>query len=245
MDTFPPLCFIRRRHQPPNTSVAGKELVLVTSTRMRPGNAEHDCLRFEIVAASSQYLAGARIEHYPYRNPVYQSIAVYRESSRPNATTLFQTEYALDSQVIVLSHGEQIPVVNLMSMAKVLPSTFLRIGDALWADRFRVVLPVTVSVRHSPPPSRSITPPRLVPPAPSRAEQSMPQHIVNMVIETALQKETTCPIEFEPLTKASARLTPCGHLVSHRAVECWLSNARSCPVCRSALQTNGLMEWKQ
>lgn len=75
-------------------------------------------------------------------------------------------------------------------------------------------------------------------------KQTYPQHIVNLIVEDAIQHKKQCPIQFEDLTKESTRVTPCGHIMSADGAVCWIRAKNSCPVCRVACSVGDLQTWK-
>jgi hypothetical protein len=70
-------------------------------------------------------------------------------------------------------------------------------------------------------------------PVPNRpVPQSLPIHIVKLLLERAEKEGSRCPITEEPLTMATASVTSCGHLFNTSAIRRWLSTAKGCPECR-------------
>jgi hypothetical protein len=61
----------------------------------------------------------------------------------------------------------------------------------------------------------------------------IPQHIIDVYIQSLIDKKETCPINMEPLEKGKISITPCGHVMNASSVECWMRANHSCPVCRS------------
>lgn len=82
------------------------------------------------------------------------------------------------------------------------------------------------------------------PTASAISSTKMPQHVVNIQLETLFAKNEVCPITMEPLTKEGACLTPCGHGVGFSAAEHWIQGAHSCPVCRVVCEVSSLQQWK-
>ncbi len=73
---------------------------------------------------------------------------------------------------------------------------------------------------------------------------SMPQHIVNTVIETLVAQGKECPITQEPLVKETTSLTPCGHTMTTDAAVRWIQGAHSCPECRAPCSVDQLQAWR-
>ena len=71
----------------------------------------------------------------------------------------------------------------------------------------------------------------------------VPQHILNVYIQSLLDKEENCPIQMVPLTKETVRITPCGHAMSASAAEYWITYKHSCPVCRQNCSVEELQKW--
>jgi hypothetical protein len=93
---------------------------------------------------------------------------------------------------------------------------------------------------------RRVSPPP-VPPTPvaqPSTRATMPQHIVNTVIETLVTQEKECPILQTPLEKETTCLTPCGHAMTTDAAARWIQGARSCPECRSPCLVDQLQVWR-
>jgi hypothetical protein len=76
-----------------------------------------------------------------------------------------------------------------------------------------------------------------------QAAKKFPQHIVNMLIETAVAQGKECFVLFEPLQKETAAITPCGHILSYRAAVRCSQDARSCPECRCPMEEAQLQQW--
>lgn len=64
----------------------------------------------------------------------------------------------------------------------------------------------------------------------SRGPMTLPPHIQHLVIDATIATGATCPITMEPITAATAVITPCGHVFGTE-----LTRVSLCPVCRSAL----------
>ena len=77
-------------------------------------------------------------------------------------------------------------------------------------------------------------------PAPAAAVVPLPSFVADLIIADAVAKGATCPITMEPLTKETARVTPCYHVFDATALAAWAaSNEESptpiCPQCRSRI----------
>lgn len=226
--------------------------VLVTTTFVRPPISFRNYPTFSLVEGPQDILEGGHLEHIGGAYPTNQwhSIQVYRPSTRSLATIEYTTEYAFTDFQFKMLDGSTIPYLMLKKPATVLPSAFYGVGTDPRCSKYIAILnelPIDEIPQLIP---NAVIPSQLNPPvasAPAAAGiasvSSLPQHLVNMILESAIDKATSCPISFEPLTRASARLTPCGHLVSRPAVECWLSSAHSCPVCRQKIEVAALMKW--
>ena len=74
---------------------------------------------------------------------------------------------------------------------------------------------------------------------PDLSEQSSPvaypPHIIDAVLDHAETTEKICPITMEPIQKATATLTRCGHIFQKAALTEWLKTRSSCPECRLTL----------
>lgn len=97
-----------------------------------------------------------------------------------------------------------------------------------------MIPPPAVQVRLAPPP----------PPPHTSSRPTMPQHIVNTVIESLVAQGQECPIEQTALTKETACLTPCGHAMTLDAAARWIRGAHSCPECRSPCLVDQLQAWR-
>jgi len=58
----------------------------------------------------------------------------------------------------------------------------------------------------------------------------LPPHVAEIVLEKA--EGTPCPITMEPLTKANASVSSCGHVFQTAAVKEWCLTHTTCPLCR-------------
>lgn len=241
---LPPLFLVRRK--PTRSDPLYNQFVLVATTFVRSPISLRNHPTFSLVEGPQDILEGGHLEHVRGMYPTNQwySIQVYRPSTRSSATIEHTTEYAFTDFLFKMLDGSILPCLLLKKPATVLPSAFHGVGADPRCSKYSVILndsaleEIPQLIPNAVIPSQSSPPVASVP-----IVSAFPQHLVNMIIEAALDKNTSCPIEFEPLTKTSARLTPCGHLVSHPAAEYWLSSAHSCPVCRQELEASALMKW--
>lgn len=260
---LPPL-FLIHRELFSRTQVSDyKYYALVTTTYVRPPISLQEHPTFSLVEHPETILQGGHWyiqEGNPYPDK-WHSIQVYRPSHREQATLFHTTKFIIALRAWKQADGSSIPFVSIQDATVVLPSSFYGIGrdgypqsekygvriTDTYTPELTEVLPSETRrpsyLQHPGGPPSGLPPAPSVPQPPKRYSTTFPQHLVNMVLEAAIQKGDTCPISFEPLTKTSARLTPCGHLVSHLAAEHWLSSAHSCPVCRTNLANEYLMEW--
>lgn len=96
---------------------------------------------------------------------------------------------------------------------------------------------------HQAIPRRSLLPPTAAPrQQPIRVV--IPQHIVNTVIESLVAQEKECPILQTALEKETTCLTPCGHAMTTDAAARWIRDAHSCPECRSSCSVDQLQVWR-
>ena len=79
---------------------------------------------------------------------------------------------------------------------------------------------------------------------PRTVRATMPQHIVNTVIESLIAQEKECPILQTALEKETTCLTPCGHAMTTDAAARWIRDAHSCPECRSPCSVDQLQVWR-
>ena len=64
----------------------------------------------------------------------------------------------------------------------------------------------------------------------------------NVKIQGFLTKNESCPISMTQLSRHNIRLTSCGHAFSN-AVEKWIIEKGSCPICRSSQSIDTLSHW--
>lgn len=77
---------------------------------------------------------------------------------------------------------------------------------------------------HPPPPIIKTKTVTVMPPAPA---------FVNaLVVADAVAKADTCPITLSPITAATAAVTSCFHVFDGDAIATWLSEHKTCPVCK-------------
>jgi len=62
-----------------------------------------------------------------------------------------------------------------------------------------------------------------------------PAHIIEAVLEHAESTKKICPIMMEPIEKATATLTACGHIFQKAALTEWLKTHQTCPECRHGI----------
>jgi len=80
------------------------------------------------------------------------------------------------------------------------------------------IIPIQTSTPHVPPPKTTLLP--------------FPRHLVAAVLANAEREGATCPITMEPITKATAAVTSCGHIFQTEAITRWLTTHTTCPECR-------------
>jgi len=69
----------------------------------------------------------------------------------------------------------------------------------------------------------------------SVAANSLPTHIIKIVLADAIRKNEVCPITSEDITETNATVTCCGHVFTTTAITHWLSlpsSRNECPVCK-------------
>lgn len=62
--------------------------------------------------------------------------------------------------------------------------------------------------------------------------QAFPKHLVDQVLASAEAAGQTCAITMEPIKKASASITSCGHVFQKDAIAHWMHSHNTCPECR-------------
>ena len=67
---------------------------------------------------------------------------------------------------------------------------------------------------------------------PQTPASAYPAHIIDAVLEHAEATKKTCPITMEPIEKATATVTACGHIFQKAALTQWLKTHQTCPECR-------------
>lgn len=253
-ERLPSLFLIRREVN--GESANSKHYALVATTYVRPPISLQEHPTCTLVEHPETVLQGGHWDMISNGDRIakWHPVQLYRPSHRQGATHFHNTEFMIGMKVWKQADGSVIPCIGIKNSTVALPSDFYSIGRNTRSARFSVridpwstsrptqVLPIETQVL----PVETHEQYTLVPqeqPLSNQTPSKFPQHLVNMIVEAAIDKGTNCPISFDPLTKTSARLTPCGHLVSHPAVECWLSSAHSCPVCRQDLQMEALMKW--
>ena len=75
-------------------------------------------------------------------------------------------------------------------------------------------------------------PPRVPVRVPKRA--AYPKHIIDAVLDNAEATKMLCPITMEPIQKATAAITACGHIFQKAALNEWLQANDTCPECRAS-----------
>lgn len=59
-------------------------------------------------------------------------------------------------------------------------------------------------------------------------------HIIDVLVQHALLTNAHCPITFDLLIKNEISVTRCGHVFSTHALQLWLTEFNTCPVCRES-----------
>ena len=73
--------------------------------------------------------------------------------------------------------------------------------------------------QHPRPPPRSPPPP-------------FPKHLADQVLASAEAAGQICPITMDPIRKANASVTSCGHVFQKAAITEWMQGHDTCPECR-------------
>jgi hypothetical protein len=68
-----------------------------------------------------------------------------------------------------------------------------------------------------------------------KIKSNIPKHILDVYVNTILDKGERCPVTSELFTRDNIHITDCGHAVSNAVVNQWILKKKSCPVCRSIL----------
>ena len=66
-------------------------------------------------------------------------------------------------------------------------------------------------------------------------KNSLPQHIIKLVLANSISKNESCPISCEPITQSNSTVTSCGHVFTTVSIKHWLSLPSSkgqCPICK-------------
>lgn len=178
-------------------------------------------------------------------------ILVKRVSPYPNDNGKYKdTLIRYIGYKIVSNIGRQtIPVLNLNNKSQVLPSEFKKLDAPQHGYlRFkmcygRLINPSTYRIlqRNSTQTKRSEYNPK--PLTETKSKTRMPQRVVNVYLDSLINSNEKCPIEFTKLTRENACTAPCGHAMSFSAAKTWLSVSKSCPVCRTELGVDDLMCW--
>ena len=71
----------------------------------------------------------------------------------------------------------------------------------------------------------------------------VPKHVLHTYMESAIEKNTACPITLEPLTKDTVAYTVCGHLFQREAINMAVRGAGKCPTCRAVLGLADICGW--
>lgn len=66
------------------------------------------------------------------------------------------------------------------------------------------------------------------------AKKGLPTHVSNIVLDAAISKNEICPISNEPITRANATVTSCGHVFCKDSINEWFKIKNECPVCKQA-----------
>lgn len=61
-----------------------------------------------------------------------------------------------------------------------------------------------------------------------------PAFVTALIVADAVAKADTCPITLSPITVANAAVTSCFHVFDGEAIATWLSEHKTCPVCKQA-----------
>jgi hypothetical protein len=67
-----------------------------------------------------------------------------------------------------------------------------------------------------------------------RAPKAIPVRVAVALVEQAIRRGEGCPITTDPLEISTAAVTSCYHCFQHDALQRWLHDHTTCPVCKSA-----------
>jgi len=168
-------------------------------------------------------------------------ILVQRPSTIPEEhNKIYETRIHFDGYAIQLSPSFSIPVCNIINKYIVLESRFIKINNK-YNKPFQLIME----------PNSTITFPSIleevrayytsdlelclashIPQCTPLVNPTIPKHILEVYIQSLIMKEEYCPIIFEPFTRDTTCITPCGHAINIDAAKQWFARKPICPVCR-------------
>ena len=214
-----PLFFALRRHRPniellhSNLESYKNTAVLIQTTK----NSDKTW-SFTLMEEPSAILNGAKMspcshDHWLNNDIVEFRIKVKSSTVKTHITVVKFNNYTIDSD------GCIIPLFKISDPCEILGDTFTNITlpqNSFY--RFNLVYPKEIT-------------------------STIPPHIVNIYIQSLLDKKDACPITMEPFEKTTTCITSCGHALSKTGAYKWISEKKSCPVCRTPCDVNNLATW--
>ena len=71
----------------------------------------------------------------------------------------------------------------------------------------------------------------------------IPTFVFHAYVTSAIEKNETCPVTLEPLTKENVGCPPCGHLFDKDALKSALESNGKCPTCRALAKVSEIQTW--
>jgi len=196
-------------------------------------------------------------------NNTTHKILIQRPSSIENENNkIYSTEISYYNHYVAMNPSNiYIPVVLLKKKCLVLDSRFINIEDDINTS-LRFILRPAMSILYPRIPENLLQQrlnaqrdaelaahEYLISNCVSKnsvSNKSKPhQRIINGFIENLVHNNEICPVTFDKLVCNKTYITDCGHSISFEAMDTWLKNSQSCPVCRASCSKEELQTWKE
>ena len=166
---------------------------------------------------------------------------IFHGECRPSEASVYTVYHPAGIPIYVFECTGRVDwPINQDNVLRVFPGD--RTAYRFWLHRWD---PDTVfenysSVRNRYDPTRPAPrPPAPQPPVPQlqpSCTTPLPTFVSDALIQAAVTKEATCPITMEPITAATATVTPCYHVFDKIALVSWTAAGNTtCPTCKHRL----------
>jgi len=212
-----PLYFAIKRYRPnieseyPTLEPYKNLAVLIQSTRKSNGSWSVEMINNPSILIEDSSISASTVDRW-FNNRIVE-IPICKHAS----TTTMPLRIKF-SDAIIVNTEFTIPLLKISDPCEVLSKAFYDLPNNLdYGFELNIVNPMSSKILPNKP-----------------GQFKIPSHIIAAYIQSLLDKKEVCPITMEPLERDTLYITDCGHAMNRGAAERWITQKKSCPVCRVA-----------